>query len=91
MATKYQRGTGEEDPGHPSQDGTARFPLDQLLRDRGWEIWSRPGAGREPVWRKRVSPREYLEQPEQAILLTLPKIDIDNALLEEALRGEGLA
>jgi hypothetical protein len=34
---------------HPSQDETTRFPLDQLLRQRGFQIHRRR-QNSEPVW-----------------------------------------
>lgn len=71
-------------------DTSGRHPLDQLLRKHGWEIHSRPPWGREPTWRKRISPSEWLVLAEHEALATLPKIELQNALLQEALRREGL-
>ena len=41
-------------PDHPSQDSTNRFPLDKLLRDRGWELKRRPKHG-PAIWEHRES------------------------------------
>src|SRR5579863_9532012 len=39
----------DNDYGHPSTDDSTRFPEDQLLRDHGFEIQSRPKEG-EAWW-----------------------------------------
>ena len=47
----FPSNTNKVDEGHPSQDNTGRFALDQLLRKHGFRIMSRP-RGAEAVWVK---------------------------------------
>ena len=39
---------------HPSTDTSGRFPLDGLLREKGWTVHSRPkGPATQSLWEKR--------------------------------------
>ena len=48
---RYKSKQAEEDFEHPSQDHSARFPEDQLLRDHRFAIRDRPAQG-EPLWQR---------------------------------------
>ena len=65
---------------HPSQDRSGRFPLDALLRRKGWAIRYRIG-NQEPLWVNRRGKVRLFSKA----LATLDPNDVADAEYEEFL------
>ena len=69
----------KQEPNHPSEDRTGRFPLDALLRRNGWRIWKRPKRG-EPIWEK-----DGERMPFSRAVNTLDRNDVADAEYQQEL------
>jgi len=73
----------DDDLGHPSEDGTGRFAIDQLLRVNGFKIHERL-KHYEPVWE-----RFGKFYPQSQAVATLDEQDVADAKYKEELYHYG--
>ena len=84
MVRKWEEPTDDR---HPSIDNTTRFPIDALLRSKGFEIHLRPRKG-QPLWVRWEKGRRRIYKQSHA-LSTLDPNDVSDAqYLEDLYSGK---
>lgn len=74
------------DTAHAFADRTNRFPIDDLIRNHGFEIFSRPRTG-EPIWIKRLlGGRSLSFRQSEVFRRFIPQYKLADAEYHDALK-----